>query len=55
MFDPQMVIVAVLVTLAAAYLGRQALRKLSGDDDGGSCPACRKCAAGVKDELSVLK
>lgn len=52
--DPQLPIVLVLVLLALGYLGRQAARKLRGDDDGGSCPGCRKCAA-ARRELPVLK
>ena len=52
--DPQLIIVLAIGGLAVAYLVRQARRKLSGNDDGGSCPGCRKCAAS-KRELQILK
>ncbi len=52
--DPQLLIVALLAGLAVAYLVRAARLKLRGDDDGGSCPGCRKCAA-ARRELPVLK
>jgi len=52
--DPQLLVVVALAGLALSYLLRQAGRKLRGDDDGGSCPGCRKCAA-ARRELPVVK
>jgi hypothetical protein len=54
MMDPQLLIVLLIGAGALGYLVRQARRKLAGDDDGGSCPGCRKCAASRR-ELPVLK